>query len=285
MPELPEVEFARSRIQHWLGGRRIERIEADRTRILRGSSPEAVQALAGHTLEKVERRGKWLLWHFDSGLGLLDHLGMTGKFVLQMPGDPPPRSSRVRFAPDHGAVVHYTDPRMFGRMSAGPADELAQDETFRSLGPDAWNSPPTPAVLCAHMKDRKRPVKDLLMDQTVLAGLGNIYATEALFNARLHPARKGASLTAQECRALVRGIHKTLDFSLKLNKGDKITYVEEAPADQNPFQIYGRAGEPCPHCGTILKATQIGGRTSVFCPKDQPLRPPRRPAARPGRRR
>ena len=108
------------------------------------------------------------------------------------------------------------------------------------------------------------------MDQTILAGLGNIQVTEALFNARIHPWRKGASLTLDECKSLARGIHWTLKRSMKMNSGDEITYVEEGSAEENPFLVYGREGEPCPHCGTILKAIQIGGRTSSFCPKDRP---------------
>ena len=273
MPELPEVEFARGCLMRWLGGRVLDQVEADRTRIVRGSSIEAVEALAGHRLQAIERRGKWLLGKLDGGRGLLAHLGMTGKFVLQKPDGPGPTASRVRFIRGDGAVIHYRDSRMFGQMIGGVLKDLALYPTWHDLGPDAWDDPPSPTRLCELLHARKRTVKDVLMDQTVIAGLGNIQATEALFQSGIHPARPASSIKPEECARLSKGIHWTLDRSIKLNDGDSITYVEEGGIE-NPFVVYGRTGEPCPRCGTKLQSSQIGGRTSAFCPKCQPRRPP-----------
>lgn len=270
MPELPEVEFARGCIERWLKGKPLVRVEADRTRIVRGSSPAALEELVQHKLQRVERRGKWLLWQFDHDRGVLAHLGMTGKYILQKPKDGPVSHSRVRFFREDGAVVHYQDPRMFGRMAAGPIEKLRADPGFHALGPDAWNDPPSADALYGTLHARKRAVKEVLMDQTVLAGVGNIYATEALFHAGVHPARAGSSLTPEECRDIAEGIHWSLARSLKMNKGDKIVYVEEAGEHENPFLIYGKEGEPCPTCGTPLQSIRIGGRTSTFCPHCQP---------------
>jgi formamidopyrimidine-DNA glycosylase len=270
MPELPEVEFARGCIERWLKGKPLARVEADRTRVVRGSSPAAIEELAGHKLQRVERRGKWLLWQFDHDRGVLAHLGMTGKYVLQKPKDGPVSHSRVRFVRQDGAVLHYQDPRMFGRVAAGPIAALRSDPGFHALGPDAWDDPPTATQLCEVLHSRKRAVKEVLMDQTVLAGVGNIQATEALFHARVHPARGGASLSPEECRRIAAGIHWSLARTLKMNKGDKIIYVEEPGEHENPFLIYGKEGEPCPNCGTPIKATESGGRTSAFCPHCQP---------------
>jgi formamidopyrimidine-DNA glycosylase len=276
MPELPEVEFARGCLEKWLGGQKLARVEADQTRILRGSSRKALESLAGHELREIDRKGKWLLWKFDGERALLDHLGMTGKFVLQPSAKTPVKFSRVRFFREDGHVVHYTDPRMFGCMRTGSVTEIRKDKSWSTLGPDAWNDAPTGESLFALLHGRKRAVKDLLMDQTLIAGVGNIYATEAFWFARVHPARRGTTLTLPECKLLARGLHKTLAFSIGLNKGDKITYVEEGPPEDNPFDVYGRTGEPCPRDGTTLKSLQIAGRTSVFCPTCQPLRPKHR---------
>jgi formamidopyrimidine-DNA glycosylase len=270
MPELPEVEFARTCLERWLVDEPLAKVEAETTRVIRGSEQAAIHALAGHRLKSIERRGKWLFGRFDRGLALLAHLGMTGKYVLQGPGDAAPTSSRVRFLRKDGAVVHYRDPRMFGRVSVGPTEQLEQDPGFRSLGPDAWDDPPTAKELQAMLQPRKRAVKEILMDQTVLAGVGNIQATEALFHAHVHPARAGTTIQPAESSAIRKGIHWTLARTLKMNKGDKIVYVEEGGGVENPFLIYGRTGEPCPRCGTTLKSSQIGGRTSAFCPHCQP---------------
>src|SRR5690606_15433734 len=221
------------------------------------SSPAALKTLTGARLEDVDRRGKQLLLRFDHGRGVLSHLGMTGKWVLHQPGEPPVKHSRARFVRDDGVEVHYRDPRMFGRLLPGRIGELERDPTFASLGPDALDDPPTASRLLAALSGRRRPLKEVLMDQSVLAGLGNIQATEALFRARLSPTRPAGDLARPEAERLVRGIRWTLERTLRdLDGGDAITYVEESPSD-NPFLVYGRAGEPCPRCGTTLSSIRL----------------------------
>src|SRR5438552_4045491 len=135
MPELPEVEFARGCLERWLGGQSLSRVEADPGRVIRGTPREAFSGLAGHQVRAIERRGKWLLWRFDSNLGLLAHLGMTGKFELQEPGAPQVRWSRVRFVRADGAVVSYRDPRKFGRLMVAPLAKLLAQDPLAGLGP------------------------------------------------------------------------------------------------------------------------------------------------------
>jgi formamidopyrimidine-DNA glycosylase len=270
MPELPEVEFARSCLERWLVGKKLAKVEADRTRLIRGASVADVEALGGHRVKRIARKGKLLLWELDAGISVLSHLGMTGKFELQKPGDPDVRWSRVRFTRADGARVHFQDQRQFGRFLPGPIEVVRNEEGFRTLGRDAWEEPFSPKELHSALTGRKRAVKDVLMDQTVLAGVGNIQATEALWKAGIHPSRPASSLTEAECARLMKGIHWTLKRTLEMNKGDKISYVEEGEVD-NPFLIYARSGEPCPKCGRTLEKIVIGGRTSAFCPKCQPL--------------
>ena len=140
-----------------------------------------------------------MLWRFD-GQGVLAHLGMTGKFELQEPGEPAVRWSHAQFERSDGAMVHYRDPRQFGRLTVAPLAKLLSTEPLASLGPDAWESKPTSKVLQERLSARKRPIKDVLFDQTVLAQLGNIQVTEALWNARIHPLRPAAELTRDELR-------------------------------------------------------------------------------------
>jgi formamidopyrimidine-DNA glycosylase len=270
VPELPEVEFARSCLARWLGGRELKSVEADPTRVIRGAPPQAFAALAGRRVSRVERRGKWLLWHLLPDLGLLAHLGMTGKFELTRPGAPSVRWSRVRFVRPDGAVVHYRDPRQFGHIRVAPLSVLLASEPLRSLGPDAKDHLPSAKALGARMSKSRRQVKEVLMDQTVLAGLGNIQVTEVLFLARVHPARRAASLTPAETDRIRKAIDQSLARTLAMNRGDKITYVEESKRTENPFLIYGKAQSPCPTCRTPLRKTVIGGRTSAFCPRCQP---------------
>lgn len=283
MPELPEVEFARSCLSRWLGGKTLSKVEADPTRVIRGASPKAFAALARDRVTKVERRGKWLLWRLASENGLLAHLGMTGKFELTRPGAPAVRWSRVRFTRSDGAVVHYRDPRQFGHIRLAPLSVLLTTEPLKSLGPDAKDHLLSASALAARLQKSRRQVKEVLMDQTVLAGLGNIQVTEALFLAGIHPARRANSLTPSEVVKIRRAIAKSLARTLAMNKGDKITYVEESKRVENPFQVYGKANSPCPKCGTLLKKMVIGGRTSAFCPHCQP-RTPERTATRRTRR-
>lgn len=266
MPELPELEFARRCLERWLVNRPLAVVEADDTRVLRGSSVQAVEALAGATLERVDRKGKLLLLRFDRRRGLLSHLGMTGKWVLAESDGDEVKHSRARFHRDDKAVVHYRDPRMFGWLRAGPVSELEKDSSWTALGPDAWDDSPTASRLLDTFAGRRRSLKETLMDQGLIAGLGNIQTTEALFCARLSPRRPAGELSRAEAGRLVRAIRWTLERTLAdLGESESITYVEENPSN-NPFVVYGRAGQPCPRCGTTLESIRLGGRATVLCP-------------------
>jgi formamidopyrimidine-DNA glycosylase len=287
MPELPEVEFARGCLERWLGGTTLARVEADAGRVIRGTSREAFARLSGRRVRAIERRGKWLLWRFDSDLGLLAHLGMTGKFELQQPDASDVRWSRVRFVLPDGAVVHYRDPRKFGRLVVAPLATLLSKGPLADLGPDAHEPRLTARALGDRIGKSRRPIKDVLMDQTVVAGLGNIQVTDALFLARLHPRSRADALTSADTVQLAKAIHTSLQKTLKMNRGDKITYVDDPgkpPTDplgntrrgggktkriENPFLVYGKAGSPCPRCRHVLKKMVISGRTTAYCSRCQ----------------
>ncbi len=271
MPELPEVEFARRQLVRWFGGRALVRTEAQPgVRTFRDSDEALFAALSG-PLAAAERRGKYLLLGFSSGLGLVAHLGMTGKFLRRAPGDEV-KWSRARFILDSGDVIHFQDPRMFGRLDAVPATELRKRPAVAKLGLDPLLDGLTVTQLKAALGRSKQPLKVALMDQSRLAGLGNIHAAEALFRARLHPARTADTLTSGEWSGLAKGVRDSIDFALEaVGDDDEIEYVEE-PGAENPFLVYGRAELPCRRCKTKVRSFTQGGRTTHFCPGCQPAR-------------
>jgi len=269
MPELPEVEIARRTLERWLGRSQVTRAEAERTRVFRGGGRGAFARLRGR-LARAERHGKVLLVSLDSGQGFLSHLGMTGKWVRRPAGEAVPHS-RARLVLADGTVVHYRDPRLFGRIEPHPAERLRSLPVVRSLGPDPLLTPLSGRALRDALGRTRAPIKVALMDQRRLAGLGNIHAIEALWRARLHPARPARDLELPEWNRLATAIRRGLAFALSAEEGEEIAYVEE-PGTENPFRVYARTGEPCPRCGTRIELRRQGGRRTDFCPRCQPAR-------------
>jgi formamidopyrimidine-DNA glycosylase len=265
MPELPEVEFARRQLERWLVGGVIQRVTISDARVV--EQPRTISRILGQRVHAVERRGKRLRIALDDGY-LFSHLGMTGKWVS---GDEAPRFERVRLEVKQGkgtGVVRYVDPRLFGRMRYAKEDTAA----WRALGPDPLHDGVYADRLYQRLQRRSGAVKPALLDQKLLAGVGNIQAIEALFLAAIDPRRRAHALSRKEVGVLARSIKKTIDRTLRSQLGDTITYVEE-PGSDNPFLIYGRAGDrggsPCPRCKTTLKKFEQAGRGTVYCPRCQ----------------
>jgi formamidopyrimidine-DNA glycosylase len=270
VPELPEVEIASRQLRGWAKGRRIVSAKAERSRVIRGQSPQRFAQLAGHRLQEVERSGKWMLLSFDGGEGLLSHLGMTGKWIRRDREASPPSHVRATLELEDGHALDYRDPRLFGRLIRGKTEQLRKLPALAALGPD-----PLPGVdtgqLYEALRKTRRSLKEALMDQRTLAGLGNIQVSEALHRARLHPQRLGISLSPEEVARLASAIGEALRAALEgEDSPEPITYVEEG--GENIFLVYDRAGEPCSNCGTSIERIVQGGRSTYFCPHCQPLR-------------
>jgi formamidopyrimidine-DNA glycosylase len=266
MPELPEVEHARRSLERWLRGATLDAAMLYEPRIGRGTSARAFsRALVGRRVERVERRGKWLRITLDEGM-LFSHLGMTGKWVRAT------SDARQRF--EHARLdatlrgrklsVRYLDPRMFGSLRVAREDLPA----WRALGPDPLHDGIEVDAFAARLSRRSGAIKPVLLDQKLIAGVGNIQATEALFLARLDPRRPARSLARKEVAALARGIKRSITRTLAYEQGPSITYVEE-PGAPNPFLVYDRGGEPCPKCGRPLTKIVQAGRSTVYCAYDQ----------------
>jgi formamidopyrimidine-DNA glycosylase len=266
MPELPEVEFARRAMVRWFKGHTLVRTEADKTRTFRSGRREQFKKLNG-PLTRADRRGKYLLLGFGDD-GVVAHFGMTGKLVKRPAGATEPYS-RARFFLDSGEVIHFRDPRMFGEIQPAKTRALDDVPAVHKLGRDPFVDGLTGPQLKDAIGKTTLDLKVALMDQTRLAGLGNLHAAEALYRAKLHPGRKPKSLSDAEWKTLAKAIHDTLEFGLKTNDLDEIEYVEE-PGAPNPFLVYGRAGERCRRCGSTLKSYVQAGRTTHYCPGCQP---------------
>jgi formamidopyrimidine-DNA glycosylase len=267
MPELPEVELARRNLARWLEGKRIRATLIPKTRIVRGSTPEKIERLLdGRTVTSVERRGKWLRIALDRG-ALFSHLGMTGKWVRREPDEPAHKSERARIDVE-GASVRYQDPRLFGRLVPSPSEDGAPIAEWQALGPDPLVDGLDPKTLAAALSRTRRSIKEALMDQSVLAGVGNIQANEALWRARIDPRTPAAALDDKQLRALVRGIDASIAYTLKTEAGPEITYVEE-PGAKNPFRVYGKTGQPCPRCAHPITRLDQAGRGTFLCPHCQ----------------
>ena len=268
MPELPEVELTRRNLERWLAGRRVVRADAERTRTFRGASRSAFQSLRG-VLVDASRKGKYLLLRFESD-GLLAHLGMTGKFVRRPSGVTEPYS-RARLYLDNDDVIHFRDPRRFGRLEPARGEGLWELAAIRRLGRDPLNEGLSATQLKAALGKTKQPIKVALMDQSRIAGLGNIHASEALFRAGISPMRRPSGLASGEWTKLARAIRDTIRFAIDREEGEGSEYVEE-PGTVNPFLVYDRRGERCPKCKATVRSMVQAGRTTYFCPKCQPRR-------------
>lgn len=274
MPELPEVEANAKNLARWAIGRRITGVlPPPGTRETGGVSPKTfADRLQGRLVEAVVRRGKWILLALSGGGGLGLHLGMTGKIVHAAQDEVLPRFSRAVFDLDDRHRICFVDRRRFGRLLAvDHYSELLTRKELSEIGRDALEV--TPTLLKVAFERTERTVKEVLMDQRVLAGVGNLYATEALWRAAVHPARK-ARLVARNSTQLTRladGIRQALRHGLHSAAAEEVVpeYVEEGAP--NPFHVYDRTGAPCHRCGTKLGSLTISGRTSTYCPKCQKL--------------
>jgi formamidopyrimidine-DNA glycosylase len=268
MPELPEVEIASRQLRRWLSGRRIVSARAAKSRVIRGQTQARFAGLAGRRLAGIERFGKWMLLSFDGGEGLISHLGMTGKWVLRRAEEPAPAWVRASLTLDDGSVLDYRDMRLFGRLIRGSTEDLRVSPSLRALGPDPLRGIDVERLHGVLARTR-RSMKEALMDQRTLAGLGNIQVSEALYRARIDPRRPALSMTREETARLAGAIGESLRATLKdEDSPDPITYVEEG--GENVFLVYDRQGQQCATCRTPIERIVQGGRSTYFCPSCQP---------------
>jgi formamidopyrimidine-DNA glycosylase len=287
MPELPEVEIVRRGLEPALDGRVFARIDQHRPD-LRFPLPDNFAArLRGRKVERLERRGKYLLAHLSGGHVLLMHLGMTGCFTVHAKNGSVSANAVPRASHDHivfhmqgGDTVTYNDPRRFGFMLLIDEKHLDEHPLLHHLGIEPLSRALTPEYLAQHARGKKVSLKPFLADQRIIAGLGNIYACEALYRARLSPKRGAATIASkagkpnERAQALVPAIREVLDDAIKAGGSSMRDYRQangELGSFQHAFCVYGREGKPCLRkgCGGTVRRIVQAGRSTFYCPRCQ----------------
>jgi formamidopyrimidine-DNA glycosylase len=288
MPELPEVETVVRGIRPRLVGRRVVKLVQRRPDLRTALPKRFSQRVEGRLVSAVERRAKYILVRLDGrvdesqgqgdGAGddyLIIHLGMSGRLVL---GARPAHESgvheHVEFATDDGSVFRFSDPRRFGIMDLVRVSQIETDPRFAPLGPEPLSPNFTAAVLGAALKGRDTSIKAALLDQRIVAGIGNIYACEALFMAGISPRRSAGTVQGDRCARLVEAIKDVLTRAIAAGGSSARDYVQasgEAGWFQHAWAVYDREGKPCPgcDCGRAVKRLVQGGRSTFYCAKRQ----------------
>jgi formamidopyrimidine-DNA glycosylase len=265
MPELPEVETIRRELEPHVVGRSVSGLEFNWEGIVRRASLEEFSSrLIGQRIIGLGRRGKYLIFRLSSGQALIIHLKMTGSLWLK----DPEKFVRAIIHLDDGTNIYFRDPRKFGIMWLTDDEESVGGK----LGPEALGKGFTAKVLAAKLKSRTAPIKALLCDQGLVAGIGNMYADEALFLAKIHPLRAGGSLTEEEVKRLHKAIQRVLRVGINDKGASTDTYFRPSGQPGTAhwrFRVAHRRGENCPLCGTPLERIPVRHRGSYFCPKCQ----------------
>jgi formamidopyrimidine-DNA glycosylase len=276
VPELPEVELVARSLDRLVRGRVVTKAELLRPGLAPENTPrEFARLLRGARVERVGRRGKHILAEMDNGRVLITHLRMTGRFLMLPPRAPLPKHTHALFRLEEGRRLAFTDQRHFGLMKVVPAERLAEARELRDLAPEPFSDEFTPRYLAAVLARTRRALKDVLLDQTKVTGLGNIYAAEVLFLARLDPFAPAAAVPRRNVTRLHRAILDVL--------GEAIAHGSTMNVDPEDIEgsyfggggyngrwrVYDREGQPCQHCRADVRRVSRAGRSTYFCPRCQ----------------
>lgn len=271
MPELPEVENIKLSLQQYLLGRTIRSVDVKNKKIFQGN----LSNLSGARVNSIGRAGKGLLIRLNNGYVLTVHVKMTGqliyvqynKRVLGHGGFLPSKHTHVIFYLDNGDTLFYNDIRKFGWVKIVKEVELDKLSFFKTLGPEPLKNL-TLSKFKTILEKSSLPIKNLLMDQQKIAGIGNIYANEALFISKINPKRPAKQLSTNEIESLFKAIEQVLKKAIELGGSSPTNYVNasgEKGSYQDHFLVYRKQGQSCPNCGNLLKTEKIGGRGTFFC--------------------
>jgi formamidopyrimidine-DNA glycosylase len=290
MPELPEVETIRRGLERTLIGHRIINVEKLHSKSFQSSELDINKHVLGASVSGIDRRGKVLIVHLNSGYSLLFHLKMTGQIVLVYPdghrsagghptpsmsGGLPDKSTKVIFMLDGGSRLYFNDQRIFGWVKLVSEAEVLRDSLIAKMGPEPLTAAFELKPFAAILKRRpKSPIKAVILDQKVVAGVGNIYADEALHLAKIHPARLAGSLNASEVKNLYEAIKTIIALGIE-HGGTSFTHYVNALGGKGDYlqhaRVFRRQGLACPVCGTLIEKIRVAGRGTHFCSKCQKL--------------
>ncbi|NLW15835.1 MAG: bifunctional DNA-formamidopyrimidine glycosylase/DNA-(apurinic or apyrimidinic site) lyase [Erysipelothrix sp.] len=269
MPELPEVETIKNVLEHNLKNKTIEWIRLDYAPLLESKSEYKIQDLSGLTFKGFQRRGKYLIFNFDNGMSWVVHLRMEGKFHLYKEETNPAKHTHLMFKVDD-TYVHYLDTRKFSRMAV--IKDLDAYFKTKNLGYEPFDEALSVSFLKERFKNRKRAIKSVLLDQSHITGIGNIYADEILFRCKIHPEKPAFTLTDKQLESIIDNTIIVLKKAIE-EGGTTIRSYTSSLGVTGLFQVslkaYGREGLPCTECQTSMTRIKVGGRSTVFCEKCQ----------------
>lgn len=270
MPELPEVETIKRVIEPQIQGLMIDKVNVKRPEVVAyPAADEFCGRLTGQTISHMTRRGKFLVIQLNSNDRIILHLRMTGCLLLTPADCPEEKHTHITFSLNNGKELRFSDTRRFGRFWLMKKDEADTYSGIEKLGAEPLDKQLTAGYLQARLGKRKKAVKECLLDQSMIAGIGNIYSDEILFTAGIYPARPADSLNMEEWERLAAAIPERISYFIKVNKITPEEYLETKGQDyrNTPFlQVYGQESKPCPKCGEMLCRIVVGGRGSVYCP-------------------
>ncbi len=273
MPELPEVETVCQGLHRHLNGQRIERVETYRPDIRYPIPQDLEERCAGAVITNVARRAKYILLSLETEDVLVIHLGMSGQLLYFTEEQIPLKHDHVQWGLADGAAVMFRDPRRFGFVGILPVDEMETHSWFAHLGPEPLSDEWMADALFAQCQRRSGPIKNLLMNQEMVVGIGNIYACEALFRSRIHPFISANLLSMQQCEALVQAVKDVLLEAIASGGSTLRDYVRssgDVGYFQHQFAVYGRAEAQCLRCEAVIERQVLGGRSTFYCPSCQP---------------
>jgi formamidopyrimidine-DNA glycosylase len=276
MPELPEVESLRRILAKSAAGRKMVSATVREDRLRRAVSRDLPASVAGRAIQNVGRRAKYLLIELSGGQVMMVHLGMSGSLTHRRDGFDPgaldPRHDHVEFVLDDGSRLVYNDPRRFGLMRVMARSDLDSSEELKGLGPEPLGGDFNAGYLWRITRGRTAAIKNVLMDQSVVAGVGNIYASEILFRAQVRPTRPAGKVTRAEVARIVEHTGQVLREAIG-RRGTTFRSYRDSRGQPGRFaerlRVYDRTGKPCPACGTAIRSVVVGQRSSFYCPRCQ----------------
>ena len=271
MPELPEVETVRKTLEKKLVGRKIIDVDILYPNIIENDEKTFCQNIKNQTIKAMKRRGKWLIFELDDYF-LLSHLRMEGKYFFKTANDEIKKHEHVIFKLDNNQELRYNDTRKFGRMVLVKKDEIQKEKKIKELGLEPFDKNLTKEYLKDRMKNIKLPIKTALLDQSIIAGIGNIYANEILFASKINPLIPANSCTLKQYEAIINNTKTILNKAIE-NGGTTIKSYESSEGVHGRFQqhlsVHGKENEPCPNCHKPIIKEKVNGRGTYYCPNCQ----------------
>ncbi len=274
MPELPEVETVRRGLEALVVGKQIQKIDVYYPKMVLPSEEIFVKSLTGKKIVAIKRRGKYLLFHFDQGIAMVSHLRMEGKYAIHDHEMPLNKHDHVVFEFTDGTELRYNDTRKFGRMVVVPEGEEYTVAGLKTIGPEPTPQSLSVDYLATTMKKHHKAIKSFLLDQNMVAGLGNIYCDEVLWLAKIHPLQPTNTIPLGKIVTLRQKIFDELELAIRAKGTTVFSYLDasgHAGSFQNQLHVYQRTGLPCERCGTPIERIKVAQRGTHFCPHCQKL--------------